>query len=411
MSQLGCNPQRLAHLAQSVATVRDEIELQSRLTELGDLAFPDVHSRLHQTLVLLERLEARIRRVLNSSFFDLSNSFALTFDSNSFVLSHWIRQHPEWWSDATHGRPTDIEDLLAHIAEQPLECGRLIDTTKFLAPLLYGVHDPSIVRRIWLSATDPRTTSTATAGRRIRRLIEEVFGDQKWRNGIAPSWVDIHEQSRIQREIKEILGEIIAPWQLQFTGLTADWDWTVDEGMSYLKKVAQSKEAASSLSQGLGSSLFRNISDLPDDPSERRQRIDLIAFAVASSTEVLRNAKVHQAQLEADHLATFLAIPTMLPLNLPWPSSLIISKTATGVAERFDTSDDMNVSSGIEQIRQHETLAAIGLMGVWNAALTSGRVENPLDEPPLDLQLEMQHTFDVLDNPALRGQVFAEISR
>ena len=411
MSQLACNPQRLAVLVRNIRLLHDEITLQIRINELGNLAVPEVHSQLRQTLILLEHQETRIRRILNSSFFEISDSSELSFNSDAFLIRRWVNQHPEWWSDATHGQPTEIENFLSRISEQPLECGRLIDSSKFVAPLIYGVHDPSIVRRIWLSATDPRTTSADTAGQRIRRLVEEVFGDQKWRNGIAPSWLDIHEQSRIHREIQAILGEIIAPWQLQFTGLTADWKWSADEGLSYLKKVAESATAATALSRGLGSALFRNISELPDDPHQRRDRIDLIAFAVASSTEVLRNEKVDQAQMDADHLASMLAIPTMLPLKLPWPSSLIIGRATAGLVQQLNTTEDVNVSSAIEQIRQHEALAAIGLMGVWNAAMTSGRVENPLDEPPLDLQLELQHTFDALDNPGLRGQVFAEISR
>ena len=411
MSQLACNPQRLALLLQSIRQVQDEVTLHIRLTEIGNLANPDVHSQLKQTKTLLEQQENRIKRILNSSLFDISESSELRFNSDALFMRRWVNQHPEWWSDATHGGPTNIENFLSRISEQPLECGRLIDNTKFVAPLIYSVHDPSIIRRLWLSATDPRSTSVVTAGQRIKKLVEEVFGDQKWRHGIAPSWLDIHEQSRIHHEIQTILGEVIAPWQLQFTGLTADWKWSADEGISYLKKVAESEVAAASLSQGLGSALFRNISELPDDRRLRQERIDSIAFAVAASTEVLRNAKVHQAQMDTDHLATMLAIPTMLPLKLPWPSSLMIGQVTSGLVQRIDTTEDVNVSSAIEQIHHHEALAAIGLMGVWQAAITSGRLEDPLDEPPPDLQLEMQHTLDVLDNPGMRGQAFAEISR
>ena len=411
MSQLSCNPQRLALLVRSIRQIQDEVTLHIRITEIGNLAIPEVHSRLRQTMTMLELLENRIKRILNSSFFDISESSELKFNSDALFIRRWVIQHPEWWSDATHGEPTNLENFLSRISEHPLECGRLIDASNFVAPLIYSVHDPSIIRRLWLSATDPRTTSVVTAGQRLRKLVEEVFGDQQWRHGIAPSWVDIHEQSRIYREIQTILGEVIAPWQLQFTGLTTDWKWSADERMSYLKKVADSEVAAASLSQGLGSALFRNISELPDDPHLRRARIDSIAFAVSTSTEVLRNAKVQQAQMDTDHLATMLAIPTILPLKLPWPSSLMIGQVTTGLVQRIDTTEGVNVSSAIEQIRHHEALAAIGLMGVWQAAITSGRIESPVDEPPPDLQLEMQHTLDVLDNPGMRGQAFAEISR
>ena len=411
MSQLGCDPRRLALLARSIATVRDEVELILRLTQIGDLAIPKVHSVLKQSLAVFERQDVRIRRVLNSTFFDISDSYTLKFNSAAFFFTRWVDQHPEWWSDATHGEPTEIDERLSRIAEDPLESGRLIDSTKFLPPLVYGAHDPNIVRSLWLSATDPRTTSAAAAGRRITRLVETVFDGHDWRRGIAPSWVDIHEQKRIHREIRKILGEVIAPWQLHFTGLASEWKWSADDGVGYLKKISESKEAASSLSSGLGSALYRNLSDLPLDDSERLQRIQFIAFAVGASTEILRGAKVRQAQLDSDHLAALLAIPTMLPLKAPWPTSLVLGKITSGLIQQLDTTNDRKVSSAIEQIQQHQALAAIGYMAVFNSALTSGRLESPLDEPPVELKLELQHTVDSLDNAASRGQALAEIHR
>ena len=152
-------------------------------------------------------------------------------------------------------------------------------------------------------------------------------------------------------------------------------------------------------------------SDLPLDDSERLQRIQFIAFAVGAATEILRGAKVRQAQLDSDHLAALLAIPTMLPLKAPWPTSLVLGKITSGLIQQLDTTNDRKVSSAIEQIQQHQALAAIGYMAVFNSALTSGRLESPLDEPPVELKLELQHTVDSLDNAASRGQALAEIHR
>jgi hypothetical protein len=120
---------------------------------------------------------------------------------------------------------------------------------------------------------------------------------------------------------------------------------------------------------------------------------------------------VRQAQLDSDHLAALLAIPTMLPIKAPWPTSLVLGKITRGVAQQLDTTDDQKVSSAIEQIQQHHALAAIGYMAVFNSALTSGRLESPLKEPSVELKLELQHTVDSLDNAASRGQTLAEIHR
>lgn len=409
MSRLACDPLRLADLARFLRSTCDEIELLIRLAEIGDLAIPQVHSNLLQSLALLERQENRVRRILNSSFLNLTNSYSLSFNSTAYLLNRWIEHHPAWWSDATHGEPTKIDGLISHVASNAIDAGRLIDSTKFLAPLIYGCHDLETLRVLWLSATDPRTTSASTAGDRIKRLVETVFDDQDWHSAIAPSWVDIHEQKRLRREIQIILGEIISPWQLQFSGLASEWNWSSETGLHYLKKVSESAGAAASLSQGLGMALYRNLSVLPENVIERHQRIDAIAFSVGASTELLRNAKVRQAQIENDHLATLLTIPTMLPLKLPWPSSLVISETNSFISRQFDTTSEIETSSSIELLQQRGTLASIAYMAVFNSAMTSGRLESPNDTPSTELRLELQHTVDSIDNSTTRGHILAEI--
>jgi len=409
MSRLACDPQRLADLARILRSAQNEIELQIRLTEIGDLAIPQVHSYLQQSLNLLKHQETRVRKVLNSSFLNLTNSYSLSFNSTAYLLNRWVAHHQAWWSDATHGEQTRIDVFISTVAADPIDAGRLIDSTNFLAPLIYGSHDLGVVRTLWLSATDPQTTSVSTAGERIKRLVETVFGDQEWHTAMAPSWVDIHEQSRLRREIREILGEIISPWQLQFSGLASEWNWSSETGVHYLKKATESADAASSISQGLGMAVYRNMSDLPNNEIERRQRIDAIAFSVGVSTELLRQAKVQQARMDSHQLATLLAIPTLLPLKLPWPSSLVINKTHSLVAGQLDTTSETEISSSLEMLQQRSALASVAYMAVFNAAITSGRLENVNDDPSAELRLELQHTVDSLDNSTARGQILADI--
>ena len=414
MTRLACDPQRLALLARRIHIAQGEISLQLRLTKIGDLAIPQVHSYLQQSLNLLEHQETRIRKVLNSSFLNLTNSYSLSFNSTAYSLNRWVTHHPGWWSDATHGETTEIDILIAKVAGNPLDAGRLIDSTSFLAPLIYGCHDTEVVRKLWLSATDPRTTSVTTAGERITRLVEEVFGDQEWRDGIAPTWVDIHKQLTTRRQIRDLLGEVVAPWQLQFTGLASEWRWSAETGIHYLKKITDAENAAMAISQGLGSALYRNLSDLPDDSSDRLHRIDSIAYAVGASTELLRDAKVRQADMDSDHLSTMLTIPTLLALKLPWPTPLLIGKSKSDVVNLLDKTPEVRNTSAMQMLQHRSALASIAFMAVFNSALTSGRINEsnvqPNDHLSPDVQLELQHTVDLIDNSTTRGQVLADLS-
>ena len=410
MTRLACNPERLALLARRIHIAQGEISLQLRLAEIGDLAMPEIRSLLQRAVSLLESQEERVRRILNSSFLNLSDSYSLTFNSTAYLLNRWVTHHPGWWSDATHGETTEIDILVAKVAENPLDAGRLIDSTSFLAPLIYGSHDTEVVRKLWLSATDPRTTSVTAAGQRITRLVEEVFGDHEWRDGIAPTWVDIHELKQIRQKIRDLLGEVVAPWQLQFTGLAHEWRWSAETGIHYLKKIAEVENAAASVSQGLAPALYRNLSDLPDDSSDRLQRINSIAFAVGASTELLRNSKVRQADMDSDHLSTLLTIPTLLSLKLPWPTSLLIGKSNSYVVNLLDRTPEVRVTSAMHMLQHRSALASIAFMAVFNSALTSGRMNESNVQPSPDVQLELQHAVDMIDNPTAHGQVLADLS-
>jgi hypothetical protein len=341
---------------------------------------------------------------------NLSDSYSLTFNSSAYLLNRWVTHHPGWWSDATHGETTEIDILIAKVAGSPLDAGRLIDSTSFLAPLIYGCNDTEVVRELWLSATDPRTTSVTTAGQRITRLVEEVFGDQEWREGIAPTRIDVHKQLTTRQQIRDLLGEIVAPWQLQFTGLASEWSWSAETGIHYLKKIADAENAAMAISQGLGSALYRNLSNLPEDSSDRLHRIDSIAFAVGASTELLRNAKVRQADMDSDHLSTLLTIPTLLPLKLPWPASLLMGKSKSHVVDLFDKTPEVRITSAMQMLQHRSALASIAFMAVFNSALTAGRIDQPNDRPSPDVQLELQHTVDLIDNPTARGQALADLT-
>ena len=90
MTRLACNPERLALLARRLNIAQAEISLQLRLAEIGDLAMPEIRSLLQRAISLLESQEERARRILNSSFLNLSDSYSLTFNSSAYLLNRWV---------------------------------------------------------------------------------------------------------------------------------------------------------------------------------------------------------------------------------------------------------------------------------------------------------------------------------
>ena len=79
------------------------------------------------------------------------------------------------------------------------------------------------------------------------------------------------------------------------------------------------------------------------------------------------------------------------------------------MAGQLDATSETEISSSLEMLQQRSALASVAYMAVFNAAITSGRLESVDDDPSAELRLELQHTVDSIDNSTTRGQILADI--
>jgi hypothetical protein len=410
VSYLAFEPERLAAMYTSLQKLSDQLQVVIQRLNFSLLYLPEVHGQLHYCRSLIESQQIVVGNVLKSNL-----NFSHMVPSPIAMgircqLNDWLKRNPGWWAEATHPQSSRIDELLRPIANDPHVAGKLIDETSFLAPLIYGAHDTSNVARLWLSATDPRTTTVLIAGQRIIRLVRAVFEEHDWNDGIAPTWNDLIDQRRIEKEVKDLLGQVIAPWQMQFSGLAHQWNWDAQEGLVRLRDVARSRSAALALANGLADSLLLNLRVLPLNKQLRLQQIDDVAFSIGSSTEIFQRAKIDQGEFRASNIAALLALPSQSPIRVPWPLSLAVSQATRSLAQVFDDSDEITKSSAIDKIKSREALAAIAYSAVWVSALSQGRIHEQTLEPPAEVQLELQHTFDSIINQADKGELSAIVN-
>jgi hypothetical protein len=95
---------------------------------------------------------------------------------------------------------------------------------------------------------------------------------------------------------------------------------------------------------------------------------------------------------------------------LPWPTSLLIGKSNSYVVNLLDRTPEVRFTSAMHMLQHRSVLASIAFMAVFNSALTSGRMNESNVQPSPNVQLELQHTVDMIDNPTARGQVLADLS-
>ena len=410
-SRLGVDPQRMTALARSLDRLDEQLRMHIGFDDSSTWFGSDIRRKLERCSAIVQQQGSGVRRILSSSFFDLIEQPRTFLGTDASAIDRWVDDHPSWWSDATHGQPTMIDSWATAIVDDPVAVGQLIDSTDFLAPLIYGIRDAGLLRSLWLTATNPLLVSPAVAGQRIRRLLDTVFGSQTWRHGIARSRIDVPQRNRMQDEVRAMLGEVAAPWQIHFSGLAHEWGWDPQKGIGYLEKIAESRRAALSISEGLGAALYANLSHLPNDDEIRIQKIDAVAFAVGVSTTVVRDAKISEARSQASHVSSLMSLPTKFPLKLPWPASLMIGSVTSRLAGTFDSTKQTAASSTVYMIESRELLSAIAFMAVWKSALRSGRMPQPSAPPPTAVVLELQHTVDSISNATARGQAAVEIGR
>ncbi|MGA0879183.1 MAG: hypothetical protein ACO3SP_08705, partial [Ilumatobacteraceae bacterium] len=339
---------------------------------------------------------ARIRRVLQSDVLQES-----TLPSLPARLRSWITTHPGWWAKATHGDRTDIDVVLEAVGTDPQAAGILADRTEFVAPLLYGTHDTAAVRRFWMMVTDPSTTAPEVAGRRIRAVLEAVFGDHDWSQRPSPTSIDAVERRRIETAVRDMLGAIVAPWQFAFTGRAALWSWSTEIGVEWLRRVSESARAAADLSRGLGPAVIDALSNLPADSLERRRVIDDVAVGIGASLKILEDAGIDDTGRDESSWHTFDHLVELVPMNAPWPVSILVDRGASWLDDRLATRPT-NVDHDVA-LTGHQVLAGLAVLTVWRSYWSHpSRVRSPAEQ-----DRELRHTYDAIDSPSARGRIIA----
>jgi len=386
MTVLAFDPERLWALCRSLEDL-DEALVALR-HEFDDAEF------VGREIALCRTHRGRIRTVLRS---DLA-------ESPPSRIETWVDTHPSWWAKATHGAPTGIDAVLAAVIHDPRAAGALVDDLDSIAPLIYGTHDTDLIRSFWTVVTDPRTTAPAVAGRRIQRLLETVLGDHPWSRGVSRSSIDPIVRTRIATAAVDMLGGIVAPWQMYFSGRAAAWSWTSEVGIGWLRAVTDSAVSAADLARGLGPSVVRSLSDLPDDDIERRRRIDDVAFGIGASLALLQEAGIDDAGRDRSSWRTFDQLVEYLPVDAPWPVSIVVDRGATWLDDRVHRyPHDDAAARRLATLTGHQVLAGVAVLTIWRSYWARPDARHD----PLRRDRELRHVYDSIDSPSARGRITA----
>lgn len=328
-------------------------------------------------------------------------------------FTRWTSSSSHWWTKATTQSETRGDEILAEFAcdREPWRAGELIDSMPSIEGLVLGVANLAAMEKLWMDATDPRTTSPELAGRRIKRLLTVIFDERSWERGVATGSIDPVERSRRDVALRHLAARISAPWQIHFSGLP-QWQWTASEGARRLHQLAELETGADILLSGLAGAVRRSLAELPEDHAGRIERIDAVARGIGTSLEVRRIAEVERAHAGSG-FDTLRSVLSTLSIDGPWPISLLVDAGAEWVGGYFDTADERVRATILEGLALRQVLATVAAAAVVNAALV--QISKSDDRPSMDrmrsnLALEVRHAYQSIDNAAGRGQALAQLT-
>lgn len=412
MTILKFDPERVELLFRSLEDLRHRIDTCARMSPPDELAELLVGARASCD-VQLSSVESALREI--SSHRRNGSPTCQDVHEVATKFGEWGRRTHHWWTQATTQARTRGDDLLRTLrcSGDPKRYGELIDSLDSLEYLVLGTADLSELEDALMQATDPDTTPSHIAGRRIRRILDVVFESRAWEKGLAGGSVDVAERSRRERALRELVARVSAPWQLHFV-VAEDWEWTPAHGVLRLHQLAHLESAADELLEALPAALLRSMKTLPEDSSERLQRIDSIAHAVGAALEVRRMSEIRRADVDSG-IETLHQILSTLSIDGPWPISVLVDAGARWIGDYFDTTESQVRTATLDSLAQREVLASIAVVAVWNAART--RTERrPADpnlspsEVPFGLPAELRATYQAIDNAAGKGQALAQIT-
>ena len=328
-------------------------------------------------------------------------------------FTRWTSSSSHWWTKATTQSETRGDEILAEFAcdREPWRAGELIDSMPSIEDLVLGVANLAAMEKLWMDATDPRTTSPELAGRRIKRLLTVIFDERSWERGVATGSIDPVERSRRDVALRHLAARISAPWQIHFSGLP-QWQWTASEGARRLHQLAELETGADILLSGLAGAVRRSLAELPEDHAGRIERIDAVARGIGTSLEVRRIAEVERAHAGSG-FDTLRSVLSTLSIDGPWPISLLVDAGAEWVGGYFDTADERVRATILEGLALRQVLATVAAAAVVNAALV--QISKSEDRPSMDrmrsnLAVEVRHAYQSIDNAAGRGQALAQLT-
>lgn len=214
------------------------------------------------------------------------------------VLHRWEQQR--WWSLGRHTPWNVVDHVLSAVVHDADALTRLWQERRHRPGLLlYGPNDASHMRALVTALTDPTQVDESTAAERLMPLLayaravphEHADDLEGLREHLvlAPGYGDADEVR--WWGVREALAVATAPWVMWLTSGRPRWGDESGSGLHALQWLVHAPGAADQFATHLGQALQRRVQGLPDDPVQRHDAIERMAWTIGAVDALVEHAE------------------------------------------------------------------------------------------------------------------------
>ncbi|MEX0847088.1 MAG: hypothetical protein WD023_04845 [Ilumatobacteraceae bacterium] len=287
------------------------------------------------------------------------------------LLWHAGDERGNRWPDEVEPGPNAADALFALLIDRPRAASTFLGLTAEQPGILFrSAVDETLVHRLLLVGTSPRHATTAEAGRILVPILDWLQYDERaylhgWHGTTWPGG----GRDGSTPHVGTMLGDVIAPWLLQFGNRADDWGWSREEADDSLRWIARDDVSMAALVGAIGQwqqMLAATRFTTPDGSLDFDALLD-VSTTLAQLASAMREADIKAAEVRRFWLDCSLLLASAIAgLALPMVGvtglAAAIGTAAMGAGTRaaFD-------HLGIVRTAEHADDAAQARFGTFTA--------------------------------------------
>ena len=275
------------------------------------------------------------------------------------------------WPDEIEPGPNAADELFTLLLGRPAAATTFLTLVAQQPELLFrSAVDETLVHRLLLVGTSPDHLGVEQAGRILVPILQWLQHDERaYVHGWYGTAWTAGGRDGATPHVTSMLGDVMAPWLLQFGHRADDWGWTHEEADDTMRWIARDDVAMAALVGSIGewrAAVASTTFVRPDGSLDTDALLD-VSTTLSQITLALRSADIEQAEVRRFWLDLGLLLAGVIAgMTLPLVGVAGLAATATTTVASQSTRTALD-HVGLVPSSEHAADAAQARYGTFTA--------------------------------------------